>query len=108
MQVESSQLGVAVSLPLLLVVGWAAALAVSAYGAWKHHARALQVGLALVGLMILVSPLSWYVYASGRPDLYTIGAVDLVLLAVLAFLGGAVALLGFAWPRWRAAGPAKR
>ena len=108
MPVETSQTVMTVSLPFLLMMGWAVAMAILAYGAWKHRARALRVGLALVGLMTVVSPLAWYVYATTRPDLYPVGAADLVLLAVLGFVGGAVAVLGLAWPRWRPALPAKR
>ena len=61
-----------------------------------------------MGLLVVVSPLAWYVYVTTRPDLYPIGAADLVVLAVLGFLGGAVAVLGLAWPRGSQARPAKR
>lgn len=108
MQTETTQTMAIVSLPMLLILGWIIAIFLAAYGAWRRTPRLLGVGLGAAGLMTLVTPLAWYLYATTRPDLFTIGSGDLLVLAFLAFLGGGVLATGVALPSWRPSPAAKR
>ncbi|HII40344.1 MAG TPA: hypothetical protein HA326_03905 [Thermoplasmata archaeon] len=107
MQTETSQMLV-VSLPMVLILGWAVAVFLAAYGAWKRNPSLMGLGLGAVGGMTLVTPLAWDLYATTRPDLFTIGSGDLLILAFLAFLGGGVLATGVALPSLRHSPAAKR
>jgi len=108
MQTETSQAMAVVSLPMILILGWAIAIFLAAYGAWQRTPRLLGMGLGAAGLMTLVTPLAWYLYASTRPDLFTIGSGDLLILGFLAFVGGGVLAAGVALPSLRPSPAAKR
>lgn len=94
MQAEASQTMAIVSLPALLILGWGIAAILAAYGAFRRGSRFLRLGVVAIGLMTLLTPLAWYLYTASRPDLYSIGVVDILILGVLAFLGGGVLVTG--------------
>lgn len=109
-----------VSLPALLLVGWASAAGLLVLG-WKRHSELLAgSGEFLAGLMLAATPEVLYVYQA-----YVNGGIlvahvdDLLALGLLGMAGGLLAMLGLgrAWarpaPRPRrpvplAAPPAKR
>ncbi len=108
MQTETTGISATVSLPMLLIAGWAVVVLLAVYGAWQRSTRLLSWGIVGVGLMILVSPLAWYLYTASRPDLFSIGVFDVLILGLLAFVGGGVAVSGLTLPSRRASPAAKR
>ncbi len=107
-QTETSQALTIVSIPMILLVAWVVAAVTLGFGVLKRQRRFVQAGVVLAGLMTLVTPLAWYAYAAAHPDVYTIGVADVVILGLLAFLGGAVLRSGLNVPAPRATPPAKR
>ena len=108
MQTEASQTIAIVSLPMLLILGWGIAAIITAYGAFRRAPRFLRWGVVALGLMTLLTPLAWYLYTASRPDLYSIGVVDVLILGFLAFLGGGVLVSGLNLPSLSSAPAGKR
>ncbi len=82
---ESSQF-MAISIPGLLAVGFIAALVLYLLGQ-------RQAGIILFGLMIIITPLSWYgSFAMQGSLLMSIG--DILILSLLSSIGGIIIGVG--------------
>lgn len=99
MQTESTQIAGAISLPIVLLAGWVIAELILAYGWFRRSLSLRSLGIVANGLMILLTPLTWYAYAVTQVGATPLGIVDVLILAVTAFLAGGVVLLGILWPR---------
>ena len=85
---------VIVPLPIILALGWAIAALLILLGRVQRSRTLFGWGMITTGLMILLSPLSVYLYYAIRDGLFLATPGDLLLIALLAFLGGTVASLG--------------
>lgn len=89
-----------------LSFGWAIALVSLLLGKLRRSQSLFGWGMIAVGLMVLATPLTVYLYYAVRDGAVAATPFDLLLLSILAFLGGAVASLGAAYlrtPKARAA-----
>ena len=95
-----------VSIPITLGIGWLLSVLLVVVGRVRGSRPLFGWGVIGTGLMVLVSPLSVYLYFALRDGTFPVTPMDLLVLALLAFLGGAVR----AWalpmsaprPTWRA------
>lgn len=93
----------------LLATGYLVGIVLIVLGRLRDQPRVTATGVVVLGLMVLATPLTWYLYQvnyQGGSIRFT--ATDVLLLGVLAFLGGLVAGLGM-WMLLSPTGePAKR
>jgi hypothetical protein len=97
-----------VSIPGLLMMGFGIALVFLILG-YREKAdisksrRLIGIGLDLLGLMVIVTPLSWYGMWAITTGLVQMTVLDILILTVFSALGGLI--IGVALPRQGEARP---
>ncbi len=102
MPVETATAMAAVSLPMLVGLGWTAAVLCLILGRVRRSSALLGTGQILSGVMLLATLEAFYLhdaYANGGN--LVVQADDLLALGLLGMAGGLLAMLGFSrvWSR---------
>ena len=104
--IAAMQPAVAVSAPALLALGFIIGIVLVVVGllAQKNRdrrAHLMAAGVLLLGIMSIVTPLLWYAYPAFLTGLAIVTAGELVLLTLLAVVGGLLIAYGIqlAWTR---------
>jgi len=96
----------AVSLPALLALGFIVGLVLLGLGLLevkkaKRRAHLIAAGATLLGVMTVVTPLTWYGYWAFLVGVVVMGLGDLLILALLALFGGLLIAFGIQSARTR-------
>jgi len=62
----------------------------------RRRNRFIGSGLSIIGIMILLTPLSWFLYLAYIYGTVIMTSSDIVILAMLAFTGGIIMGVGLA------------
>jgi len=97
---------VAVSLPALLALGFVVGLVLLVLGLLemkkgKRRAHLIAGGTTLLGVMSVVTPLTWYGYWAFLGGVVVMGLGDLLIVALLALFGGLLIAFGIQSARTR-------
>jgi len=97
--VAALQIGMTVSLPALLALGFIVGLVFLVLGLLKakqgkRRAHLIAGGATLLGVMTAVTPLTWYGYWAFLGGVVVMSLGDLLILALLALFGGLLIAFG--------------
>lgn len=90
---------VTVSIPFLLAFGFLLGMLLLILGYRERvdvlrRNRLLGSGLSIIGIMTLLTPLSWFLYLANRYGTVIMTSSDIVILAMWAFTGGIIMGVG--------------
>jgi hypothetical protein len=87
-----------VSVPVLLILGWAAGIILTILGATRHVPRMFSYGILVMGLMTILTPFS--IYAEGpivTGGTFAASASDFTIITLFSALGGAIMVVSRVW-----------
>jgi hypothetical protein len=94
---ESVEVSVVMASPavgVLLAAGLILAVVLYLLGVTGRNPRLTGSGILLGGLVVLATDVALYLRTAPSPSGYLLSAGDVVFVAVLGFLGGALSMLG--------------
>lgn len=89
----STQFAVA-SGPVLLILAWVVCVVLIVVGVATGRSRLVWAGVMAVGVMTIVTPLTYYVSETFRLGVFRASVRDFLLLAGLSALGGGIITIG--------------
>ena len=93
-----------ISVPALLMIGFAVAVLFLVLGYRERvdlskRERSIRIGLVLLGLMVIVTPLSWYGFLAIVAGAVQMRIGEILVLTTLAALGGVIVGVGMYFGR---------
>jgi len=84
-----------INVPALLMIGFAIAVLFLVIGYRERvdlskRERSIRIGLVLLGLMVIVTPLSWYGSLAIVDSVVQMGIGEIVILTTLVTIGGII------------------
>ena len=84
---------VSISIPSLLALGFLVGMVLLILGYRERtdvqrRNRFMGSGLSIIGIMTLLTPLSWFLYLANRYGTVIMTSSDIAIFAMLAFAGG--------------------
>lgn len=101
MQTQTTTVIASLSGTGLLAAGWLVALLLLLVGRLRGRRVVFGWGVIVAGLMVLATPEAVYLYFAFRDGVFQATPVDLLLLGMSGFLGGAIAYVGTSYLRER-------
>jgi len=78
----------------LRATGYVIGILLFVLGRYRKRPKVAASGVVLLGVMVLATPLTWYLYLVSEGGSIRFAATDVILLSWVAFLGGLVAGAG--------------
>ena len=91
---------VSINIPSLLILGFLVGVVLLIIGYregadLRRRNRLMGSGLGIIGIMTLMTPVSWFLSLAYRYGVVMMNSSDIAIFAMLVFLGGIIMGIGF-------------